>query len=206
MCVQPDLVLVGRLLQHGLRKPRQDLQHRAVYQGQRVPEVFQAWVLGDGLQPSAKFSDDLFETLRLEDLDRFTQRTERRPGTPQGLLDFLQLAGLVDSAQRLDDGVEEEEQDEQAVFIEVQTAVPRLVAVAADLVESLQQGDEFIEELQPLDVAFSDLLSLSVGHAAEYALFRRLAQAYLFYAVYQLSLAQMSCRTGLLLIPFPSGL
>ena len=69
----------------------------------------------------------------------FAQRTERSPQAAELALHVAQFAGLLDGPQRTDHGIEQEQQHQHAVLVEVQLAVAGLVALAADVVQALQQ-------------------------------------------------------------------
>src|SRR5262249_16861550 len=68
-------------------------------------------------------------------------------GAAELLLHLGQFAGLLEGAERADDGVEEVQQDQGAIVIEVQGAVAGPVAGAAVGVEALEQGQELLEVL-----------------------------------------------------------
>jgi hypothetical protein len=63
-------------------------------------------------------------------------------------LHITQLTSLLDGPQRADHGIEQEQQHEQAVLVDVQHAVARLVASAAYAVQTCQQRSELVEVLQ----------------------------------------------------------
>ena len=102
-------------------------QQRAVNQCHDAIELGQSRVASDGRQPVGNLADDLPQPLGLEDLNGLGQRTERSSRTAQQFLHFAQRAGLLQPAERFDHRVEEVEQDQQAVLIEMQLPVARLV-------------------------------------------------------------------------------
>ena len=77
-------------------------------------------------------------------------------GQPSFFWTFFEFAGLLESAQRLDDGVEEVEKDEHAILIVVQDAIAGAIAFAADVVETFEQRREPVEVLQAAHVLLLD--------------------------------------------------
>jgi hypothetical protein len=71
---------------------------------------------------------------------------------------------LLDGPQRADHGIEEEQQHQQTVLIKVELAVPRLVALAAHLVQARQQRRELVEVLQARNVLFAHVFALFACH------------------------------------------
>ena len=67
---------------------------------------------------------------------------------------------------RSDDRIEERQEEQQAVLVEVEDAVPGLVPLAPDLVQPLQQRQQHAEVLQALDVLLVDLFLLLARHGA----------------------------------------
>jgi hypothetical protein len=77
---------------------------------------------------------------------------------------LLQLAGLLDSAQRTDHGVKEKRQHQQAVLIEVEFAVARPVTLTANLVQTFEQRQEFVEVLQSRNIPLANLFTPLARH------------------------------------------
>jgi hypothetical protein len=84
-------------------------------------------------------------------------------------LHLSQLAGLLNASQGGDDGIEEKEEDEGAILVEMQLSISRLVALAADIVESLEQRHELVEVFQAGDVFVADFFTFFSSHAGDYA-------------------------------------
>ena len=82
---------------------------------------------------------------------------------------LTQFAGLLDGPQGANNGIEEEEQYEQAILVEVQCAVASLIAFAAHLVQARQEGRELVEIFQARYVFFTYVSALLAGHALYYA-------------------------------------
>jgi hypothetical protein len=92
--------------ERGLCQYRQALQQRAIDERNDMLNVFQSRIGGDGLKLLAEFGDDLFQSLGIENVGGFTERTERRPQTAELSLHLPQFAGLLDGAKRANDGIE----------------------------------------------------------------------------------------------------
>ena len=90
-----------------------------------------------------------------------------RPAAAELPLHLAEFAGLLDAAQRRDDGIEQVQQDQHAILIEMQLAVAGLVALTAIVVQPLQQRRELVEVLQAGDIGFLEFPFL--GHAPHYA-------------------------------------
>ena len=118
------------------------------------------------LQLAGEFGGDLLERFGVEDLRGLRERTERGTRAAELLLDIFQFAGLLDGAQRGDDGIEEEQQDVGAVVVEEELAIAGLVAVGADVVKSFEQRHQPVEILQADDVAFGGFRSFACRHAS----------------------------------------
>ena len=150
--------------QRRLHQHRQATQQRAVDQGHRLLHVSKPCIPGDRLELLPQFGDDFLQPLGLEDLGRFAQRAQSRPGATQLTLDVPQLTGLLDGTQGTDQRVEQKQQDQQAVLVEMQLAIAGLVALAPHLVQSGQQRPQLVEVLQPLHVRLADFLTLLARH------------------------------------------
>ena len=120
---------------------------RAVDQRDGVANIFQAWITAKGFELYGEFGNDFLESLGIEDAYRFRERTERSPRTAEFFLDVLEFAGLLQATERLDDGVEEEEQDQHAILIVVQRAITGGISLTADIVEAFEQRSKLIEVL-----------------------------------------------------------
>lgn len=103
--------------------------------------------VSDGFDPGGQGFNDPLESLRIEDLDRFGERPQRRPTAAKLTLDLLQKTGLLERTERANGGIEEVEQDERAILIIKQAAIARLIALAADSTELLEQRPELLEIL-----------------------------------------------------------
>jgi len=57
------------------------------------------------------------------------------------------LAGLLQGSERAEHGIEEEEQDEQAILVVMQAPVPGPVTVVADIMELVEHRQEPLEVL-----------------------------------------------------------
>jgi hypothetical protein len=80
----------------------------------------------------SQFAGNLLQRFRVEDLHGLTERTERYASDAQFLLNLLEFTGLLQPAQRRDDGVEQMQQNQQAILIEVQLAVAGRITFAAN--------------------------------------------------------------------------
>ena len=67
-------------------------------------------VLRKWLKLLTSFGNDFLESLGIEDTRRFGKRAQRGTSATQLTLYLLQFAGLLNTAQRRDDGVEKVEQ------------------------------------------------------------------------------------------------
>ena len=75
----------------------------------------------------------------LEDLDRLGQRPQGGPRTADLTADLLQQAGLLQGAEGAEDWVEEEQEDQGAIVVEMELAVAGPVALAADVMEPVEE-------------------------------------------------------------------
>ena len=112
----------------------------------------------------SQFAGNLLERFRVEDLHGLTERTERYTNDPEFPLNLLQLTGLLQPAQRRDDGVEQMQQNQQAVLIEVELAVACPIALAANLMQSPQQRLHAGQVFQAGDISLIDLGARSPWH------------------------------------------
>ena len=191
---------VGRL-QRRFGEVRQDGEQRAIDEGDGMANVLEAWIDAERLQLLAQFADDFLEPFGIEDGDRFGQRTERGSRAAQLLLHVLKFAGLLQAANRLDDGVEKEEQNQHAILIVMQRPIAGAIPLAADVMETVEQGRELIEVLQAADVLLLDLgrrrrwLAIHGDIMPRCRGGRNTVLMYLFNA-------QIACRTRLVRVPF----
>jgi hypothetical protein len=77
-----------RIAHRGLGEHGQALQECAVDERQCVSDVLQPWIAGHRFELRAQFGDDLLQSLRLEDVGGFTERTQRSALTAEFALDF----------------------------------------------------------------------------------------------------------------------
>src|SRR5262249_50488312 len=78
--------------------------------------------------------DDACEAAGVKDGDGLGERTQGGAGAAELPLDLLQGAGLLQGAQGAEGGVEEGQQEQQAVVVVMQGAVAGGIARATDLV------------------------------------------------------------------------
>jgi hypothetical protein len=80
-------------------------------------------------------------------------------------LHLLEFAGLLDAAQRRDDGIKQEQQQVGAIVVEEQVPIAGAVACRADGAQALEQRQQAVEVFQTTDVAFGRSALLRTGHA-----------------------------------------
>ena len=64
------------------------------------------------------------------------------------LLNFLQFTGLLNPPQRRDDRIEQVQQHQHAILVVMQRSVAGSIALAAVVVQSLEQRRKLVEELE----------------------------------------------------------
>jgi hypothetical protein len=69
------------------------------------------------LQLGGQFAGDLLDGFGVEDFDGLRERTERGAGATELFLYFLEFTGLLDAAQRRDDGIKEKQEGVGAVVV-----------------------------------------------------------------------------------------
>ena len=152
----------------GLGQGGQGLDHAAIDGGQHLADVLLADAAGGrGLGP--ELGDDRLEPLRLEDLDGFGQRSQGGPRAADLAADLLEEAGLLQGAEGAEDRVEEEQEDQGEIVVEMELAVAGLVALAADVMEPVEERQQLVEVLEPLEVTSGDraVVGGSVASRAE---------------------------------------
>ena len=113
----------------------------------------------------AHLHHDLSELLRVEDLGGLAERPEGEPLDAQLPLHLAQPAGLLQRPHRPRDGVEHRQEQQEAILVEVQSSVARLVPLAPHVVQALQQRHELVEVFQARDLFFGDCFAFPAGHA-----------------------------------------
>src|SRR5262249_43177150 len=116
----------------------------------------------------------------------FRKRSQGSPWAAELPLDFVERAGLLEGTQRADRGVEQSQQDQQAVVVVVPGAVVGGVAGTADLVQTRDQGDQAVEVLKPGQF-LSRILRFLGAHGAPPASWTVISAGK--------SMAQIPCRT-----------
>jgi len=117
-------------------------------------------VLGDLAE---QFVDDPLQPRGIEHIDGFRQRAEGRPRAAELALDFFERAGFLETTQRTDDRIEQEQQHQQAVLIEMQLSIAGPVALAAHGMQLFQQRRKPIEVLEGRELTLVESRFL-VGH------------------------------------------
>jgi hypothetical protein len=140
MGVQSPLHQTARVrrLKRRLGEVRQDGNQSAVDQGDGVANVLQAWIAAERLQFTAQLGDDFLESLGVENGDRFGKRAQRGARAAELFLDVLEFTRLLQATNRLNDGVEKEEQDQHAVLIVMQSAIAGRITLAANIVKTFE--------------------------------------------------------------------
>jgi hypothetical protein len=157
-------------------------------------------VVGQRLQLGGQFAGDLFDRFGVEDCDGLRKRTKRGARAAEFLLYSFEFAGLLNAAQRRDDGVEQEQQNVGAVVVEEELAIAGAIALSADVVQAFQQRHQPVEVLQTDNVAVAQLALFSLAHALNYAQTPCRAQeqwARKSWIFCERAVAQILCRTGL---------
>jgi hypothetical protein len=121
-------------------------------------------IVAQRFELSGQFAGDLLDGFGIEDFDGFRERTERGAGAAELLLYFFEFTGLLDAAQRVNEGVEEKQEDVGAVGIEEELAVAGAVALGANVVQAFQERHEPVEVFQTDDVAVAQLALFSLAH------------------------------------------
>ena len=80
------------------------------------------------LSSSDSSRDHRFEPLGIEHATALAERPEAEAPDPQLLAELLQFAGLLQSPQRIDDGIGQGQQHQRDVLVEVKLPVARRVA------------------------------------------------------------------------------
>lgn len=109
-------------------------------------------------------ADDLAKQFGIEDTRGFTERARARSLTAQQLLDLRELAGLLDGTEAGENGVEVEQQDQGAVLVEMENAIPGAVAFRATGLESFQKRLEDLEVLKPREITVRNRGLAFSGH------------------------------------------
>ena len=137
----------------------------AVHGGDEMLDLRKRAVVAQRLQLGGLFAGDLFDGFGIEDFDGLRKRAERGAGAAEFLLRFFEFTGLLDASRRVNDGVEEKQQDIGAVVIEEELAVAGAIALGADVVEAFEQRHQPVEVFQTDHVAVAQLIRFSLGHA-----------------------------------------
>ena len=80
-------------------------------------------------------------------------------------LDFFQIAGLLQHAERTTDGIEHIHEQEGHVLVHVQDAVVCAVSFASGLVQRLQHVGENLEVLESPEIFVFGFISFFASHA-----------------------------------------
>src|SRR5262249_32122169 len=105
----------------------------------------------DGHRLLSQFTDDVMKEFGVKDATGLTEGTQGGAGTAQELLHLGQLTGLLEGAQALADGIEEEEQEEAGVLIEVELAVASAIPCGRVVLEACQERHQEPEILEALE-------------------------------------------------------
>ncbi len=116
-------------------------------------EFRQARVLADRGQRPGQLGDDRLEKLGLKDARGLREAAQREAfDAAEGLGHRAQFRRRLQLAQGVDQGVPDVQEHELAVIAEEQRAVAGRVALAADVVESVQEGKDAAEVPEADDV------------------------------------------------------
>jgi hypothetical protein len=127
------------------------VQYGPVGHHQRLVQVgLEPRVGVDRMHLAGQLGDDPAQLLGVEDADRLAERAQAEAPDPQLLADLLQSAGLLKGADRVDQRVGQAQEHQGDVLVEVETAIARRVAFAADPV---QRGQERQQVPQAFDAA-----------------------------------------------------
>lgn len=99
-----------------------------------------------------EFADDGLQGVGVEVARGGAERAERHAWDAQLLLDFVQGAGLLQSTQARERGIEEEEHEQGGVVVAEKAAIAGVVALGADVVQGFQQRLELREILEAVNV------------------------------------------------------
>ena len=100
----------------------------------------------------------------IEDAGGLREAAEGGARDAQDPLDLPELAGLLESAEGLADGVEHEEQEERQVLVHVEPAVVGAVAGAAVLMETREESADLLEILETEELGLLDCVSFGLAH------------------------------------------
>jgi hypothetical protein len=96
--------------------------------------------------------DDPLHPLRIEGRRRLRHRPQRRPRDAQRLPHLVQRARLLQRPERPRRRVEHRHQDEHHGLVIMQLAVAGLVSLTAVVLQPVDQGQDHVKVLQPLNV------------------------------------------------------
>ena len=96
------------------------------------------------------------EQFGIEDAAGLAERAAGNPVAAEQTLHFVELAGLLDAAQALDDGVEEEQQEQAGILVIEQMAIAGVIACGGVVVQAVEQGPEDLEVLESLKIFVLD--------------------------------------------------
>ena len=92
--------------------------------------------------------DHALGQLRIKHVGEFGDTAQRSGCDAEASYGPFAAAGLDQATHRVDDGVEQEDQDQGRVLVEVKGAIVCLVAIAPVVVEALQEGQDGVEVLR----------------------------------------------------------
>ncbi len=133
-------------------------QEAAVH-GREAAQGFGFLAVNQGERLRGDVADKSVEQLGIEDAAGFAQGAAGDSVAAEQTLHFIEFAGLLDAAQALDDGVEEEEQEQTGVLVIEQATIAGVIAYRGVLVQTLEQGPEQLEILESLEILVLDRCS-----------------------------------------------
>jgi hypothetical protein len=119
----------------------QSRQQTAVNSDQAL-EGLRVLALCGGQNFLGQLRDEIAEQFGVKHPGGLAERAQTGPRTAEGLLNLRQLAGLLDAAQAIDDGIEVEQEYQRAILVEVEDAIAGYIALGPRLMESFQEGVE----------------------------------------------------------------
>ena len=94
------------------------------------------------------------EQFGIEDLAGLAQRSKRDTAATEQALHFIECAGLLNSPQAFDDGIEEGQQEQAGVLVVEQCAIARSIARSGVIVQTIEQvNSEESDETRALGLA-----------------------------------------------------
>src|SRR6266446_253048 len=160
------------------------IQHRAIDGGEDLFEIHQPRIVADGIEFGRELLDDRLQLLGIKNPAGLAEGAEGKTLHAQLRRHLLDGRRLLQAANRIDQRVEEVEQDQRDILIKVQLAIAGAVALATGIMERLQERQQVAEAFEPADLPWIDLGRIIPRHLSYHALVQGSAQAQ-DYAIYR---------------------